>query len=395
MRCEELEVVQQAFDAAAGAAGGDAWIDAIVRAAIQLAGGQVGVVPCDAAVVAGLAVFPVGHACFAAHLPFQTHALCSWMGKAIISDILPRFSPPQANVTGSVLEAHLHRLGLGGERLPQQGPLPQPLPEPRPACAQLFVCMVALARDAMKAGLLPAPRQRQQAAGKGGGQGQAGSLPASQVLATFKALAERMEATPHAELCTAASSQAEVLAQLRGWEELKGRDWVLVSPKGGSPAAGVAQALRHGLRLEEGRCIISAQQRQQVSWAGTAGGRWEVPVLTARLPGASKLAATAAGCAWRCSQLLMPALHRPHTCRCWLPSPPACSEWRRWGAPACGCCSASWRATPACCSSRVSRCPGMPPAPPTSCCTGELRGAGWVGEGCPFLGPRKRVCLWR
>ena len=110
----------------------------------------------------------------------------------------------------------------------------------------------------------------------GGGQ-QSGSQQrrplSARVAAHFAALEGRMAATPHAELHTAAASQAEVNQQL--WESgaLEGRDWVLVAAAGsGGEACGAHRAAAmlspdaagQSMPLREGRCIVSASDGQQV-----------------------------------------------------------------------------------------------------------------------------------
>lgn len=162
-------------------------------------------------------------------------------------------------------------MGLGGE---QVGSRLGSLLEPIPPCAQLVLTMVALVRDARAAGLLPSPppepqqgqQQRQQQQAGGGGSAQRGNLSARQVCLHFERLASRMAATPHAELHTAASSQAEVLARLKSSATLAGRDWVLVSPAGSSPTEGAVQAVQSRMPLGSGvRGMVCAADGQQVS----------------------------------------------------------------------------------------------------------------------------------
>ena len=95
------------------------------------------------------------------------------------------------------------------------------------------------------------------------------------VLSVYARLAHRRSATRHFELRTARTavrSQAEVLAQLQGWEQLAGRDLVLVSPTGGHPSEVAARALCAGLPLEEGWCMVCGNNGQQVG--GTMVGEW-------------------------------------------------------------------------------------------------------------------------
>lgn len=116
----------------------------------------------------------------------------------------------------------------------------------------------------MAAGVQLAPQQQQQQQATGAGSSQAGGLTLGAVLAAYRSLDRRLADTCHAELRTSATTQAEVLAQLQSCGQLQGRDWVLVVPTGGSPAGIAVRAVSSGMRLEDGWCMASGNDGQQV-----------------------------------------------------------------------------------------------------------------------------------
>lgn len=237
------------------------------------------------------------------------------------------------------LAALIAQLGLGGEVV--LGPPEEGLhPGPGAPCALMLRSMLGLALAAMEGGMLsPGPRraalerraaelqvrlspmaQEQHQRGSQGRRPRTSSKAAKplqqqlaeveaaaarlgtvgrtrrpalgvRVAAGFGALLARMEATPHAELRTAAATQSEAIEQLWECGAFEGRDWVLVAPGSGAlapeePCAGAAAAAAllapdaagAGLPLLGGRCIVSASNGQQVLDAQSTD-LWRVAAL--------------------------------------------------------------------------------------------------------------------